>query len=431
MGARDITEDPIEATMVAALSQRLRRYWEIGRQMLACGILIPCWLVLIWLFFKKTSIWIGRLHHLGMTLNDPMCIDSQYDFSMFWSVGKMAAAHNYVNIYNPSTFSLWRHLHLCANAVQLPWINLPPALLPSYAISFLPFKLGLVVWLLSSIVGTVILLRWAKLSWFVVVAGLLSPAALFCLEKSQFGVMMDVFFIAMLVRSDDRPRLAGSVLGLLILKPQAALLAPFILLAKKNWQAIFAAAAMVIFILICTIVIFGVPVWQAYWQIGRHVENQVLTANSHTYELFGVSVFWMLRSLGAGIEISLLLQGVSFCFAAALVWYIWRRVEISRTDRLALTVFLSLLATPYGYTHDMVGYSVALACLAERRGWRIDLLDVLFWLWPIACSIVTKDTGILLTPVVVGLAIIRTWVRADLGIPRLPLWLTPLSKPAR
>jgi hypothetical protein len=128
----------------------------------------------------------------------------------------------------------------------------------------------------------------------------------------------------------------------------------------------------------------------------------------------------MLRTLGADIEVSLFFQFVSFLVSAGLVWHIWRRPDVSKIDRLALTVFLSLMSTPYGYTHDMVGYSIALACLAERRRWRFDLLDVLFWLWPTFCSIVTVDTGVLWTPVVVGLAIVRTWLRAGLGFPGLP-----------
>lgn len=359
-----------------------------------------------------------------MPLNDPMCRDLQYDFSMFWSAGKMAGAHNDMNIYNPSTFLAWRHVHLCAASMPLPWINLPPALLASFAISFLPFKLGLVVWLFVSVIGAAVLLRLAKLSWTVIVVGLLSPAALFCLEKNQLGVMTSAAFIVMLMRSGDRPGLAGAVAGLFTLKPQDALLAPFALLATKNWRVIMIAAGMVMFVFIGTILVFGMQVWQAYWQIGRHVSGQILFGqillSSNDYEIYGVSVFWMLRTLGANIEVSLFFQFVSFLVSAGLVWSIWRRPDVSKMDRLALTVFLSLMSTPYGYTHDMVGYSIALACLAERRRWRFDLLDVLFWLWPTFCSVVTVDTGVLWTPVVVGLAIVRTWLRAGLGFPGLP-----------
>jgi hypothetical protein len=100
------------------------------------------------------------------------------------------------------------------------------------------------------------------------------------------------------------------------------------------------------------------------------------------------------------------------------VWRLWQRPEIDRLDRMALTVFLSLLVTPYGYAHDMVGYSIALAALAHRRGWRINILDALLWLWPTFSGVV--DPGIVLTPGVIALAAARTW-----------FGLLPYQRPAR
>lgn len=410
----------IGVSSVMKLPRRMQIYWGVIEPRLAYLSLILCWLAVVWFFFDRFKVWISRFNQLIMSLTDPACRDSQYDFSMFWSAGKMMAVHNNANVYDPQVLLQWENQHLCMNSVPLPWINLPPALLPSYAISFLPFKQGLIVWLLLSIVGAVILLRLARLSWIVIIAGLLSPAALFCLGKCQLGMIMGAFLVLVLMRSDERPEQSGIMLGMLIVKPQEALLAPFALLARRNWRAIFMAASTVIFILLCTVLVFNVSVWKFYWQTGRHVASHILFDNTKPYDTFGVSVFWMLRSFGASIGTSLLFQALSFCLAAALVWYIWKRQDVSKLDRVALTVFLSLLATPYGYTHDMVGYSVALAWLAERRGWNLGLLDVLFWVWPLLCVVVIIYTGVLLTPAVVGLAIVRTWLRTGLGMPGFP-----------
>ncbi|WP_297442586.1 hypothetical protein [Acidocella sp.] len=77
-------------------------------------------------------------------------------------------------------------------------------------------------------------------------------------------------------------------------------------------------------------------------------------------------------------------------------------------------MLLSLLATPYGDTYDMVAGSAMLALLAERRGWRIGLIDVAFWLWPVFCPTVSLLTGVLFTPLVVALAAWRVWREAAL-----------------
>jgi hypothetical protein len=138
------------------------------------------------------------------------------------------------------------------------------------------------------------------------------------------------------------------------------------------------------------------------------------------YEKFGISVFWMLRYAGAGIASAYAVQAAVTMLSVVLAWRIWRGPGFNPVERMALTVFCSLLASPYGFTLDMVGYSIALAALARERNWRIDPLDVLFWLWPALCPIVTMRTGILLTPVIVALAIVRTWRRAGQHLPALP-----------
>ena len=70
-------------------------------------------------------------------------------------------------------------------------------------------------------------------------------------------------------------------------------------------------------------------------------------------------------------------------------------------------MLLALFVAPYGFSADMVGYGVALAVLAQKRGWRVSLLDGLFWLWPGYAPLVTQVTGVLLTPLVVALAVLR------------------------
>ena len=116
----------------------------------------------------------------------------------------------------------------------------------------------------------------------------------------------------------------------------------------------------------------------------------------------------MMRSFGAGLPVSYLVQFAASLCCAAAVWRLWQRPAVERLDRVALTVFLSLLATPYCYAHDIVGYSLVLAAQAHQRpGWRIDILDVLLWLWPTFSGVI--HPGVVLTPGIIALAAARTW----------------------
>ena len=76
---------------------------------------------------------------------------------------------------------------------------------------------------------------------------------------------------------------------------------------------------------------------------------------------------------------------------------------------MALTLLLSLFLTPYGFSSDLVGYSLALALLAEVRGWRVSLLDGILWLWPGFIILGAAVTGVELTPLFVAAASILAW----------------------
>jgi uncharacterized integral membrane protein len=85
---------------------------------------------------------------------------------------------------------------------------------------------------------------------------------------------------------------------------------------------------------------------------------------------------------------------------------------LARGGHVALTLLLSLYVTPYGFSSDMVGYTLVLVILAAQNGWRVSLVDGLFWLWPGFIVLGTALTGIILTPLVVGVAAFRAWQAA-------------------
>jgi hypothetical protein len=123
----------------------------------------------------------------------------------------------------------------------------------------------------------------------------------------------------------------------------------------------------------------------------------------------------MLRTMGAGIAPAYAGQAIVALGAAGVAYWAWRRpAPVPR--RVALSVCLSLLMAPYGFTSDMVAVSIALALLVAEGGWRLTPLDVAIWLWPSYCPLVTLKTGWLLTPLI----IICVALRALWGIYKMP-----------
>jgi len=392
-------------------------YWRVASPMLAWAAVGLMWLAVLHQFVGAMA---PRLSHLGpggMRIDDRPCGSPECDFSVFWPAGLLARAHRTADIYQPDAFLNFRHQVFSPAAELVRWFYPPPTLLPSVAISYLPFETGFLTWSLGFSLIAILLLRRAALPWSVIAAGLLSPAALWNLELGQFGTLMAGFQVCGLLLAQTAPWRGGAVLGLLVLKPQYGLLVPIAILARRNWRAFLSCAITVLILLAAATLAFGWPVWRQYVSDGLAVSRQILQAapNGFNAQKFGVSVFWMLRNFGAGLGVSYAGQGFATLAAACAAWLVWRDARFSRLECMALTAFLSLLATPYGYTDDMVAWSVAVAALAQVRGWRISLLDALFWLWPALCPVVVMKTGFLLTPLVVLLAVLRT------GVVR-PLW---------
>jgi hypothetical protein len=387
------------------------RVWAYTRavsSVSAYALLATIWLIVFQQFFDVMAPRARTIIANGPVANTPPCFSPECDFSVFWPAGLLARAGRLHDLYQPDAFLLWRHAILFGGAQRLDWFYPPPALLPVMAISTLPFNAAFAVWTLVFVLAAVLALRWAGMSWAVLALGLASPASLWAIENGQFEILTDAMLFAALMAANKAPWRSGGILGLLVVKPQTALLAPVAMLASGNWRAIAGGFLTALALVAAVTFILGPGVWLEYFTNGLATSRLTLTSNTVGFER-GVAVFWMVRSFGGALPICYAAQGLAALAAAALTWLIWRRNSAGAVQRVAMTVFLSLLATPFGYIDDMVAYSFALAALAQLRNWRIGPLDALLWLWPALCPIVFGWSGLLLTPLIVIAAVARNW----------------------
>jgi hypothetical protein len=382
-------------------------------QLAAWGALISLWALWFQVFLGKM---LPRFAYLtGKPIgNDPPCVTPECDFSAFWPAGLLARQHDYIRIYDAGAFLAYQR-HAIAPSANLDAFFYPPSMLfPSMLISYLPYEWAFFVWTAAGLILAAWLMRKTGFSWLVVVAGLLSPAALWNTELGQLGTIADAILLGGIILSASHPLKAGGVLGLLGCKPQIGILVPVMLIGQRNWRACAGFGMTCVAIVSASMIWLGPLCLLAYHQLGAPRALAVLNApfNPRAYMGDGVSVFWMTRSLGAGLFVSYAVQGIFSLFAALTAAKLWTLKNCAMLDKAAMMIFLSLLATPYGYGDDMVAWSWVLAALAERRGWRIGMVDVLFWLWPAFCQPISMATGVLFTPVVVILALARTWLEA-------------------
>jgi len=370
---------------------RLRAYAEIAK-----------WPVL-WLVWAAAGLACLRL--LAAPAHGGACSSPYCDFSAFWEAGRLARAGHAAESYDVRSFLAWRQAWLGAAAGPLTWYYPPTALLPLLPVAGLALGRGFALWTAGLAVFAAGVARAGGLRWAAITVGLLSPAALWNMELGQFGGVAGAALVTAL--SAARPLPAGLALGLLTIKPQAALVVPFAWVSAGRWRAAAVAVVVVLLWLAASLTLFGLSGWQAYLTEGLAQSRAMLVQLSTVSgsAAFGVSVFGMLRSAGASVGVAGGVQALATLSALAGAAWLWRR---GAARRVLCTAILALLATPYGYVDDMVGVSLALAMVVQASGWRFSLTDALLFTWPVLGPVVYGATGLQVTPLLLCLALWRS-----------------------
>lgn len=363
-------------------------------------------------------VWIAYLRHLAhlvATIHALLVRGSvldaaklKSDFLVFWPAGHIAATSDAARIYDPAWFAQWSAAHLGPGLpAYLHYFYPPPALLLPLLSAPFGFGTGLLFWtLLISLPGLVVL-RKAGAPWPVIAAGTLSGASLYGIVIGEFGPLSGAIFIAGLFAIGQRPVKSGVLLGLLSLKPQGGLLGPIALLARGEIGALAVGAGVVAALCAAITLIAGPAIWSGFLNHGMAAAHAHLVARFPAdYENSGISVFWMMRSLRLSVAAAWVAQIIAALLAGVWCWRAWRRPNPDRVALVALTVCLTLLATPYGYVNDMSGFSIMIAWLAWQRG-RLEPMAGFLWLWPILSPVVADALHVELAPLVVLLGALR------------------------
>ncbi|OZB41109.1 MAG: hypothetical protein B7X48_02180 [Acidiphilium sp. 34-60-192] len=338
------------------------------------------------------------------------------DFYMFWAAGHLGVSANPALSYHTAPLYAFESAHIPRPFIDNPWVYPPPSLAFALILGRTSLAVGDAVWLVGLTIASAALLRAARLPWLVIAAILLSPAALFAASIGQLSVLAAAFFTVTLMRADSAPGRAGFCAALTMIKPQMALLGPVVLLARKRWRGVAVGALTAAVLLALTTLILGAGIWAAYFRYGAPMSRKILLApfpvfhrqGSHFsyYEFYGTSVFWMLRSLHANIALAALGQGAAALGAVVYAWILWRQREINPVNRVAITLLLGVLISPYGFAEDLAGYSIAIILLIWQRR-RLEIADSILLIWPSFLPYVSIALHIELTPVFVLWAILR------------------------
>lgn len=331
----------------------------------------------------------------------------EWDFTLFWVAGRLAWLRDFPEIFVFSRFHGFVLQNFHYDAGLSPFAYPPPALLLFTLLGQLPLPCAYVLWVGAGIVALLAALRGAGLGWAGCCCVLVSPPFLYNLLLGQNGAFTAALLIAALTLAARRPARAGGFAALLFIKPQIALLLPAAWAGGRKFRALAAAAFAGLVLVAVSILAFGLAPWRLFFLQTLPEMGAVMNAPfPQGFQASAITLFVLARVAGASVGIARLVQFASLILAALAAFALWRD-ERAVTDRLPLLLFLALLAMPYGYLYDMVGYAAGLALV--RRNRPVSPVWALLWIWPAFARDVTGYFGLPLTPLFVLAAFI--WVR--------------------
>lgn len=288
------------------------------------------------------------------------------DFLSFWSAGKLLVTGG--SPYDvPAHIAMQRSVYASGTG-HLGYFYPPVFELWSYPLGLLGYFPALFVWTAAGLTAYVAAARlWlGQLSLrAVVIAVAAFPAILLAVTHGQTSLFVSALLGGGLwLVTAGRKVLGGVLLGLAVIKPQFGVLIPLVLLAGREWRAIFAATASALLSAGLATLCFGVDEW-ARWQSVSGAVQSVLDGGTVGFAKMQ-SVFSGLRLLGANAGIAYAVQGSVAVAAALILFFAVRRTGLI-VEAAGATLVAALLTTPFLLDYDLVLLGFPIALLATRQ----------------------------------------------------------------
>lgn len=333
-----------------------------------------------------------------------------WDFTNLWMGGRLALTQSLETIFTPDLYRAAMRAAFGATVTDSEWSYPPSILLVGAPLSLLPLTLAYALFTVGGVAALIAACRAGGLSNPLCALVAVSPAVLLNATFGQNGAWTAALLLGGLILAERRPLLAGLLIGLLTMKPHLGVLVPLCLIAGGHWRGFGWASLFSLALAGATTAVFGLESWRLFLTETRPLMQAILEARwgSAEYQMMGMSVFLLARSLGGSLDLAYAAQAVAALVAAGAAWRLWRIPDCDPLLRAATTALLTLLASPYGFGYDLIPLSVAVVALAAAdREFKAAPLAVAF-LWPAITARVTF-WFLPLSPLVLAFAAAACW----------------------
>lgn len=290
-------------------------------------------------------------------------------------------------------------------------------------LSALPYDLALLAWSAATLLLFLWAARLAGLRGAELLALAVAPTTIVNIAAGQNGFLTSALLVAGLFLFERRPVLAGSLFGLLTIKPHLGLLVPVAALAQRNWRLALAAALSAGILVGASILLFGSAAWIGYANFAGAFRQLMELQAGGSFLSYSASVQMGARVAGLPASAAYAIQALVSAGVATTLYRLYRTTSDRTLWRVALLTG-TMLASPFGFVYDLPFLSLAVILLV-RRGLREGFLPyervllALAWLMPFFDKNL-NDMGLPVMPLILlalfGLVVFRAW-RPGVAVP--------------
>ena len=326
--------------------------WFTPRRMLAAALVVLAGDLL------ASALWLATQHDLMDRFHQPM----GGDFIIFYAASSLTLKGKALAAFSAQAMLAAERAAVAGTAPGLLWCYPPPFQMLVAPLALVPFALALALWSALGIGGYLATIRRISPHRGTLLFALAFPGLFVTVWQGQTSLFVFTVLGLGLTMLDRRPWLAGAVLGLLVCKPQFAILLPVLMIGSGRWRTIGGAAASVLALSALSAAVFGLPLWRAFLTGLPEVSASLARGELPWAKV--PSMFVALAWLGVPHTVALAVHGAIALAALLATLWAWRRPG-PLALKAALAVLATLIATPYSFNYDLVLLALPIAAVAE------------------------------------------------------------------
>ena len=273
------------------------------------------------------------------------------DFFNFWVASLMVLQGKAAALFDAAQYSaMLRDLY--GSDFSVRWLYPPHFFLFVWPLALMPYMAAYATFMAATL--AVFLVVAAKV-WGgreIVLWLVLAPVTFLGILYGQTAFLVGAFMIGAIYLWDERPILAGILLGLLTIKPQFGVLIPLVLLLERRWLVIAVATATTLALVALSLLAFGAEPWRAFLAGMGGPNGDILRTASKTFLGIQMSTYGAARFIDLTIAQAAAMQAAVSVFAVlALIRAILSNAK--RDTKAAMLVVATYLFSPYVLFYDL------------------------------------------------------------------------------